>query len=280
MNDHPGSAGAAVLSKESEEQLVERAQSAISLCRWTIGECAGHWTKRFARGRTDADFATMIGLTVDQVYQRRRVWETFNGERDKFPSLKWSHFYSALAWDDSLDCLQWAEENKSTVAEMKAWRRAVRGEDLTLDADAIPLPEGVVQFVPNETSFVQDPSGYGAAGSRGAGGSRGGDGDESEVAGTLSGAARQTMAEGGAGYSPYRADAGSVPSKGESSPKVTPPEPVPPDQMVKRMTATLERCLKVFTPEFRREFRKLPEPLRNKFVKAVGELSSTVGNLM
>ena len=46
------------------------------------------------------------------------------------------------------------------------------------------------------------------------------------------------------------------------------------------MTATLERCLKVFTPEFRREFRKLPEPLRNKFVKAVGELSSTVGNLM
>src|SRR6516164_10224599 len=107
--------------EDSEEQLVSRAQEAVSQCRWVVGECAAKWTERYARGRTDADFAVLIGITADQVYQRRRVWEQFAGVRDQFPSLKWSHFYAALSWDDARDCLSWAEETRSTVAEMRAW---------------------------------------------------------------------------------------------------------------------------------------------------------------
>ena len=42
---------------ETEAQLIARAQMALSECRWTVGECAARWTQRFARGRTDADFA-------------------------------------------------------------------------------------------------------------------------------------------------------------------------------------------------------------------------------
>src|SRR5688572_12106145 len=116
---------------ESETELVARAQNAVSACNWTVGECAASWTKRFARGRTDADFATMVGLSPDQIYQRRRVAETFGDVRAEYPSLKWSHFYVGLNWDDAPECLQWADENEATVAEMKAWRRALRGEDLT-----------------------------------------------------------------------------------------------------------------------------------------------------
>jgi len=41
-----------------------------------------------------------------------------------------------------------------------------------------------------------------------------------------------------------------------------------------------EVALKVLTPEFTREFRKLPEPLRNRFIKIVGELSSKAGDMM
>src|SRR5438067_1313508 len=87
---------------ESEEQLVTRAQEAVSLCRWVVGECASKWTERYARGRTDGDFAVLIGLTGDQVYQRRRVWESFASQRDAFALLKWSHFYAALNWDERL----------------------------------------------------------------------------------------------------------------------------------------------------------------------------------
>src|SRR5690606_18457203 len=87
--------------KETEDQLIQRAQQALSRCNWEIGDCAAAWTKRLARGRTDADFGALIGLSGDQVYQRRRVWETFNDVHERYGELKWSHFYAALNWDDA-----------------------------------------------------------------------------------------------------------------------------------------------------------------------------------
>src|SRR5579871_6631178 len=131
---------------ETEEQLVRTAEMAISQCRWTVGECASKWTKRYAKGRTDLDFGALIGISGDQVYQRRRVWETFSDVRDQFASLKWSHFYAALNWDDASECFQWAEETHSTVAEMKAWRRAMRGEDLTSEPE-VEQGEGSVAYL-------------------------------------------------------------------------------------------------------------------------------------
>jgi hypothetical protein len=77
--------------KETEDQLVQRAQQALSRCNWEIGDCAAAWTKRFARGRADADFGALIGLSGDQVYQRRRVWETFHDVYERYGELKWSH---------------------------------------------------------------------------------------------------------------------------------------------------------------------------------------------
>ena len=94
--------------KETEEELISKAQSAVSQSNWIVGECAAKWTTKYAKGRTDADFATMVGLTPDQVFQRRRVWETFGDVFEDYPKLKWSHFYVALTWDDAPECLQCA----------------------------------------------------------------------------------------------------------------------------------------------------------------------------
>lgn len=126
---------AGVAPADTEQDLISRAQSAISHCNWEVGECAALWTRRFARGRTDSDFGQLVGLSADQVYQRRRVWETFSDVYSNYADLKWSHFYSALTWDDAAECLQWAQDIGATVAEMKAWRRAQRGEDLTAPSD-------------------------------------------------------------------------------------------------------------------------------------------------
>lgn len=258
---------------ESEEQLISKAVEAVSHCRWVVGECAAKWTQRYARGRTDADFGVLIGVSGDQVYQRRRVWETFAGVRGDFSALKWSHFYAALTWDDALDALRWAAEMEATVAEMRAWRRAQRGEDLTVDAG----DEEAIRYLPTELEPVQDPSDFAEGGIRGD--SRGVGGGTPSDRAPLAGVARQVGDDGGE-YSPFRSDAASpAPAKGAGERGAAPTEPPSPEQLVKRMTTTLERCAKVLTADFRKDFRRLPEPVRTKFLEVAAELAECVARL-
>lgn len=258
---------------ESEQQLISTAVEAVSHCRWVVGECASKWTQRYARGRTDADFAMLIGVSGDQVFQRRRVWDTFSSVRGDFKSLKWSHFYAALNWDDALDALRWADEMEATVAEMRAWRRAQHGEDLTVEA----AEEEAVRYLPTELEPVQDPAEFAEGDSHGS--ARGpGIGTPSDRS-TLAGVARQAGDDGGE-YSPFRSDAGSPASaKGAGERGGAAAEPPSPEQLVKRMTTTLERCAKVLTADFRKDFRRLPEPIRTKFLEAAAELAECVKHL-
>jgi hypothetical protein len=57
------------------------------------------------------------------------------------------------------------------------------------------------------------------------------------------------------------------------------PEPPTTEQQVRRLTNALERFVKVMTPQFRREFRKLPAEVKERFYDAVGELKSHVAEL-
>ncbi len=118
--------------EESEPMIVMRTKMAVSRSNWEVGECAAIWLKRFSRSRGDAEFADLVGLTTDQIYQRRRVWETFADVYQNFPHLLWGHFYAALDWKDAAECLQWAEDVQAGVAEMMAWRRAQHSDDGTL----------------------------------------------------------------------------------------------------------------------------------------------------
>ncbi len=247
----------------TEEQLVATAQEAVYQSNWIVGECAAQWTQRYARGRTDADFAVLVGLSADQVYQRRRVWEAFSERRDEFPHLKWSHYYAALTWDDAVDCLSWAQETLSTVAEMRAWRRARRGEDLTMAS----LDEAV-QFLPTETHPVEMPGDD--AGS--AGGERGGMGaGAGEMRGAASAVARDTGAEGE--YSPFRTGAANPDAgKGSADPPST-------EQLTRRMTSALERFVKAMGRDFSSEFQSLPEKVRARFLRAATDLENAVGEL-
>ena len=268
------------LQNESEEQLVTRAQEAVSMSRWVVGECATQWTQRYARGRTDGDFAALIGLTGDQVYQRRRVWETFGPLKDEFPLLKWSHFYAALNWEDARDCLSWADETRSTVAEMRAWRRALRGEDLSVD----PVEDESIRFVPANPEFVHDAEN--ADGSAAGGSSRSGTATADQERAVLAGVARQGGAghdgtgQNGAGqgaaeaeYTPFRTGASGADHPASDA------EPPTAEQLAKRLASTLERFVKLMTPEFRREFRKLPAQVKDRFMSAVQDLQEHVVEL-
>jgi hypothetical protein len=266
---------------ETEEQLVSRAQEAVSLCRWVVGECASKWTQRYARGRTDGDFAALIGLTGDQVYQRRRVWESFATLRSEFPPLKWSHFYAALNWEDARSCLSWAAETDSTVAEMRAWRRAQRGEDLSIDS----VEDDAVRFVSAEPEFVHDAE---SLDGNAIGESSRSPGNQERA--VLAGVARQggdgiegsgQEGQGGNEYTPYRSGArGSAPTESKTMERQAGgTQSASAEQLTKRLTTTLERFVKLMTPEFRREYRKLPGQVKQRFVAAVQDLKDHADEL-
>jgi hypothetical protein len=269
--------------RESEEELISKAQDAVSRCNWIVGECAAKWTTKYAKGKTDADFAMLIGMTGDQVFQRRRVWETFGDVFEKYESLKWSHFYVALNWDDAAECLQWAQENKSTVAEMKVWRRASRGEELTDDtADDDWGGASLVSYVPSEMTAVRDPGATGREerSSLRDSGRRPSKDKQQNHADTVSAVARDSD-ESASGYSPYRKEAGQPAPRDNSSTAVVDQKPRPSaEQMLKRMTLTLERMNHALTPDLTRQYGKLPDKLRSRFVQAVGELSSKAATLL
>jgi hypothetical protein len=256
---------------ETEDELISQAQNALSQCQWVVGECAAKWTKRYARGRTDSDFAALIGISGDQVYQRRRVWEVFAEVRDSLGVLNWSHFYAALTWNDGLDCLRWAEETRTTVAEMRAWRRARRGEDLSVDE----VGDEAVRFLPEEPKSVHDPAEFGGGAARDEADSSSGQGERPLVAGV----ARQGGTEGEE-YAPFRSGAGSIPpAEGLADTKTAVAVRTSTEQIAKRLSSTLERIVKLMTPEFRREFRRLPEPVKARFMKAADELHAKVAAL-
>lgn len=120
---------------------LECAQKAVSDWRWIVGECIYRYLQlpRHERliGRVAAaelpDVAVIVGITVDQAQQCVDVFRRFSESRAKYPELRWSHFYAALPWDNAGEMLAWANEVRSTVAEMRAYRRAQRGEDLTVE---------------------------------------------------------------------------------------------------------------------------------------------------
>jgi len=252
----------------TEDQLISRAQQAVSTCNWVIGECAAEWTQRYAKGRTDNDFGALIGLSGDQVYQRRRVWQTFSDVRENYAQLKWSHFYVALSWDDAAECLQWANDMEATVAEMKAWRRSQHGEDLSEPADEAPFA-AVPEYLAIGTGTVRMPDNSGR--------SEVAPWEDQEFAGDatreLPLAAASANRE--APYAPFGKGArGSAPGEG------APPRDQPTaEQTVKRATAAIERAAASLTPEVLEEFHDLPIIVQQRFLEAVELLQSRAAGL-
>ncbi|MFK7778842.1 MAG: hypothetical protein QM501_12110 [Gimesia sp.] len=258
----------------TEAQLIDCAREAMSNSSWVIGECAAQWTQKYAKGRTDADFGAMIGLSGDQIYQRRRVWETFGDVQDQYSELRWSHYYIALTWDDAPECLQWAEENKATVAELKAWRRAIHGEDLSISEPFDEYPtESEVTLLSDEPISVKDPSADGQ-----------GDYDSSsreqaDSPATVSGHARD-MGSSENEYSPFRSGAASpAPQGSESAVAVVAKPEITPEQAIKRICAAVERSNQMLTPSVQSAFLELSPKLKKRFIKAISELNSVAAKL-
>lgn len=235
----------------TEDELIDRARTTLSGCHWFVGECASIWTERFARGRSDAAFGELIELSADQVYQRRRVWETFADVRGEYSALSWSHFYAALTWEDSAECLAWASEMEATVAEMRAWRRAAHGEDLSIEADEEAdqherFPESVAACAPVEAPVAPSVKR-----------------DQGEYAPFRTGAS--------APVSDRRETAGRVPA--------ATPETPPIEMLARRVLHNLLLCLRALADTTPEAFSRIPEPLDLELIDAARQLYDRISEL-
>jgi hypothetical protein len=122
------------MRRETENDLIQSARAAISSCNWEVGRLASLWTEKYARGRTDADFAAMIGLTREHIAQRREVWNQFGDQKDQRPALSWSHYRAAVAWDDAAASLDWAQNTGATRDEMVKYHASLSGSGSDEDA--------------------------------------------------------------------------------------------------------------------------------------------------
>lgn len=259
----------------SEEELLQTAREALSRCNWVVGQCAAEWTERYSRGRTDADFADLVGLSHDQVFQRRRVWEVFGQQYEDYSDLKWSHFYVAINWEDASECLHWAAENSATLAEMRAWRRATHGEDLSEPAEEIsPLaddpnmaPLGAV------SSDVRSPDDDVNTWSEGGRARSESNGDDVPFAPTTASSANREV--DGDDYAPFRRDAGSPPGETREEPA----EEKPAEQIARRVITTLERISGVLAPAVVTRFRTLPAKDRRRLIAAARQISERLAVL-
>lgn len=260
---------------QSEEQLISVARDAVSQCNWVVGECASNWTQKYAKGRTDSDFGQMVGLSGDQIYQRRRVWEKFGNGAEKHPSLKWSFFYVALNWDDAEKCLMWADENEATVAEMRAWRRAQNGEDLLEEVPqeysewAAPLhldtSEMAVSAVKNPEDFV--PAGEGP---------RAGATYEASGTETMAGAARDTS-----DYAPFRSDAGAPAPEQQADEVAVLERPEQTDeQQWKRLVGMIERVNSSLDAKLLASYTGQPEKIQLRLTTAFAELQEKLSDIV
>lgn len=142
-----------VIADKAEQQFrrfVEEAHAILGPTRWEIGRIASEIKE--VCGKSDAEIGDAIGLSKDQVRQRRNVWDRFSAA---YPStrLDWTHFREALSWDDADDALAWAEENQANVAEMRAWHRVQNGEDISKPAP-VSLPELKDEQIPAAPSLA------------------------------------------------------------------------------------------------------------------------------
>lgn len=259
---------------DSEEALIFRAQRALSRCNWEIGECASQWTTKYAKGRGDADFGSLVGLSGDQIYQRRRVWETFSDVYENYPNLKWSHFYVVLNWDDAAECLAWANDMEATIAEMKAWRRAQHGDDLTTPAQEEEAA-GPLEYLTPAIGMVQDPSQFQPVGAVAGGYDDDAPFDEDGVvrAETALSAARESAAP--AAYAPFGKGARG-PAPGEER---APREELSPEQTMKKAVQMLERAVNALTPEVLEGFSEMPISLQQRLLDAVENLQARTAGL-
>ena len=147
----------------------------ISTTNWEKGQIIFEWRTALkgesaaATEYSDEAWARRVGgVTGQHVGRLRRVYERFGQNVEQYEGLYWSHFQSAIDWEDAEMWLEGSIQNKWSVSKM----RKARWEAIGAPDDLKPREEDIITtelnedldtredhdpVVGGEMSFVDDP---------------------------------------------------------------------------------------------------------------------------
>lgn len=121
---------------EVSEEFVGRWQTLVSTTNWEKGRIIFEWRNALvetgspSKCYSDDVWARRVGgVTAQHVGRLRRVFERFGSSYSTFKGVFWSHFLTALDWDDAEMWLEGATQSNWSVSEMREARWQAMGGD-------------------------------------------------------------------------------------------------------------------------------------------------------
>lgn len=139
------------------EGFVGRWNHLLSATNWEKGKIICQWRKDLeAGGATSSEFSDeawsrRVGnISPQHVGRLRRVSARFDKARKGYSGLYWSHFQSAVEWEDAELWLEGALQNRWSVAQM----RFARWEAIGAPADQKPQEHDIITVELDEDRLV------------------------------------------------------------------------------------------------------------------------------
>ena len=114
---------------ETSIEYIGRWNHLVSTTNWEKGRIIVQWRQALEQaqapvaGRTDEAWAEQVGgVTPQHVGRLRRVYERFADVCQQYPGLYWSHFHTALDWNDAEMWLEGAVQNGWSISQMRHHR--------------------------------------------------------------------------------------------------------------------------------------------------------------
>ena len=123
-------------SNELSTEFVGRWTTLISTTNWEKGKIILEWRAALegseapAGAYSDETWSQRVGgVTPQHVGRLRRVYERFGATHQTYTRLYWSHFLTALDWDDAEMWLEGATQSSWSISKMRQMRWEANGGD-------------------------------------------------------------------------------------------------------------------------------------------------------
>ena len=161
-------------TSELSSEFIGRWETLVSTTNWEKGKIILDWREALigsqssAVSYSDEAWSRRVGgVSPQHVGRLRRVYERFGKSYTTYPRLYWTHFLTALDWDDAEMWLEGAAQSQWSISQMRRMRWEAMGADPSqepsevLDLKAGGEDEDFDPLIEVDRAVVEDKDPYG-----------------------------------------------------------------------------------------------------------------------